>query len=1303
VSLADVRLSLLAFPQRFEAGSLTGRVLLLPAVDPTVPSPDLPAFAGTSWGLRTTVLAGVDALFGPGGAATSQVVAFNAAAPAAAGALFDAFKAELKPVAPDAPAVRAARLGGATIRKALPTSYTEAFPFERPGPGTTVGNEFGCGLRDTIPAKDKDPKPPSTFTWGALLSFALRQPLLARALGLIHDFSVPLAPADLLASGGWLYVELNPAGPVKPTPGSVRSYAARLPALAPGDERALFGAVLFPVGLAAAGDYGDALEEAATYDDGFAKVVHAAQAVTADATSGGHNELPPASDAGIDLGWDDEQVTAWLNRQLDALRARLAMPQPGIKVLEAPLGVNGYRVDVRQSAPTKIPASGGWESLCRAFSADALGAAAPLRFPAPPKPAAFSASFQDELAVEPAPVRSRHAEDEVAWLPQHFTRWQGGSLVVNDPTLFQLTGTTPVDANGTPLAVPPPTYRAPAATVPLRYGHEYEFRCRLSDLTGGGPRIEKGDKLRNPAPHPSTRVRFLRHVPPKSVRLDTHIPTEPGKAPTGIPKVASIDVWRPLLGYPEMVFAGAATSAVVASVVAAGQAAQPDGREAVGVNDPDVTHLAVAVQVRAPAHDSGPAATRDGDFRELYRSELPFPAFDPANVLDRGDPLTLTLQYVDVHNVAELEPPAAGATVLPIPRARDVRLRLTPICGDKPDYFGANAKVGLTSFVDTRADAAAETDLFAPLPPEQEEITAILLQPGSDLVQRVAERLRLSSNGLVLASRPGERVFFGASAALRHSIGPDNGSITFAAESELLGHWVIAVQVQLGRDWTWEGLRDEGLVVSRRDAPTALQRVAGQVRVSFSAPATALLGPDVPDDDRRAQTRVVFFDAIDPRPPVDAFPTNPTPRWVIEPRLRGLSGAALARATEIRLPIAVPPRQMPKLLSAGIALSPYQRDPEYSETSQRQRVLWFELDSPPLDPNDAVYARVLAYGPDPLLSGVLTHLLAPTPDVPVGGTTWFDAVRKLLPTPPDPPSLPIDPEPMRVILPGQPEDSSGLDAMVRMVEASPLPGEKQSRHFLVPLPPGLDPAAPELFGFWTYEIRIGHTALWSTAQARFGRPLIVNGVQHPPPPLRCSAARIRPKPDPTVDSRPKIVVVAPHATALFQDRRLTEPRANDPRTRIWALLYAQVVQADGATRRNVLLARAPATPRVDRDAGGTGIPTRDILGVAEFEEDAIAQRLVYLALPPDTPLSVIAVELFPSDHLLQQSVVLGDRTVYFTVDVPDLPASAPVSNSAAGFTPGKGATSDPLGAELGTQTSRRILRCSPLTPIPPTC
>ena len=108
--------------------------------------------------------------------------------------------------------------------------------------------------------------------------------------------------------------------------------------------------------------------------------------------------------------------------------------------------------------------------------------------------------------------------------------------------------------------------------------------------------------------------------------------------------------------------------------------------------------------------------------------------------------------------------------------------------------------------------------------------------------------------------------------------------------------------------------------------------------------------------------------------------------------------------------------------------------------------------------------------------------------------------------------------------------------------------------------------ALELFGFWTYEIRIGHKAIWSTAQARFGRHLRVSGVQHPAPKLSCVAHRVVPRkgPRPVFEPPARIVVTAPYATPVYADQKLTNPTEGDPRTRIWVMLYAQVMQADEA-------------------------------------------------------------------------------------------------------------------------------------------
>jgi hypothetical protein len=106
---------------------------------------------------------------------------------------------------------------------------------------------------------------------------------------------------------------------------------------------------------------------------------------------------------------------------------------------------------------------------------------------------------------------------------------------------------------------------------------------------------------------------------------------------------------------------------------------------------------------------------------------------------------------------------------------------------------------------------------------------------------------------------------------------------------------------------------------------------------------------------------------------------------------------------------------------------------------------------------------------------------------------------------------------------------------------------------------------------------------------------------------------------------------------------------------MWVMLYAQVAQADGADRRNILVDRQPAPPI----AGHQG-QTRDVIGLAKWEDAGIRDLLVQLGLPLDSPLSALAVELLPP---------VGEHT-------------------------------DPLGMQLGDV---RILRTSPLVPIPARC
>jgi hypothetical protein len=205
---------------------------------------------------------------------------------------------------------------------------------------------------------------------------------------------------------------------------------------------------------------------------------------------------------------------------------------------------------------------------------------------------------------------------------------------------------------------------------------------------------------------------------------------------------------------------------------------------------------------------------------------------------------------------------------------------------------------------------------------------------------------------------------------------------------------------------------------------------------------------------------------------------------------------------------------------------------------------------------------------------------------------------------------------------------------------------ESSRHFLLPLPEGLTSDSPGLFGFFTYELRVGHKLGWCTAQGRFGRPLRVTGVQHPAPTLQCAVSR----------DRRGIQVSAPFADPVNNGGSL---RPFPPVTQLWVLLYAQVHQADDADMRNLLLGNRAAVPRPLRWERKYQRPQAET-GTAAWSNIEINELLQLLTLGPDTPLSCLVVETIPGDQ-----------------PVPD-----------------------PVGTGLGYE---RLLRTSPLTAVPGLC
>ena len=407
----------------------------------------------------------------------------------------------------------------------------------------------------------------------------------------------------------------------------------------------------------------------------------------------------------------------------------------------------------------------------------------------------------------------------------------------------------------------------------------------------------------------------------------------------------------------------------------------------------------------------------------------------------------------------------------------------------------------------------------------------------------------------------------------------------------------------LDRDWTWDGLAHDGIVV-KRDG-----KIVGAFSLTRNGGTEAFSKPE------RGQTDLVFFDAIDPKPQPGAFPAELHPQYRIDASFEGMPAHDAELQLNIDLPITSPPSQRPQLASAGIAMSPYVRSADYSLTESRRRGLWLEFHRPPDDPNDQYFARVLRNAPDPLLSNLGDDV-----------------------TPIAEPPLAVDPEWIRVIVQGQSDDRAGLDAMQELI------GSDSSLHFMLPLPNGMDAEASDLFGFFTCELRVGHASVWSTTQGRFGPPLRVTGIQYPPPALSCAVIR---------DST-GVTVSAPFALPVLDGRSV---QTIPPRSQLWVLLYAQAEQVDGTDRRNVLLAHRRAFwERKTFDQSSRF----NAFGTATFSAAEIRSALESLAFVDGAPLSVLAVELLSNGR----------------------------------------AVSDPLGNDLGVQ---RILRTSPLTPVPHIC
>ena len=1128
-----------------------------------------------------------------------------------------------------------------------------------------------------------------------MFAYLLRQPDLARSVGFLQSATIPITDGNTFTNGGWIWIDIAPGSDffaeAQADTTLVKKYAARIPALKPGDKRNIFAAVQFPVLFdtypVPSGKFDQIFLEASEYDTGFSKIVHAYQPVNGNFIKEEEDpDSPPTKDLGVRLGWDDEQLLIWQNRQMAEDPDQPA--GSGLRV-DSPLGVSRYRVDVRLAVP-EGQAVNSWTSLAmvKAKTDIALG-----------DTLITANGSQFELGTEVYPSQLDGDIDSNFWLPSYFTQWVGKSLAVTDSEAAILHKT---DQAGVQLQN---LYDPIGEGDPgLYYSNIYNFRVRMTDFTGGGPISTDDPDKDNQGPAPVATIHFKRYVAPQAV-IWPDIPIN-GDLFTG----ASLNISRPRLSYPAVVFTKKYADPIsllkADSDAAAGNPTNGKLGRDFGLPDPDVDRVEILVEVKSLFMDNQLSVNGREPYIQLYTTYRSFPedyntgleipvTYVDANVLNLGDPTNLTalgLNPGEIDSLAEII----------LPTARDIRITMRAVCQPDMNYFGSNLSyTGLATSFFTRQESAVETNLFSGTGAEN-QLQGIYLQPDPppvifnetsrlkaflgdlnannppDMVQRLANQLGAASKGFTLVGKPGVQVQFGCSRAIRHSLSPDSSNITFSTKSDLLNHWIVAINLVLNRDWTWDAVKPDSFLVQRimkfkldgDIVGTEPLENVGYIRLGSAAGITALTNPN------RLQLNLIYLDAVEPKPQLPAiFPDIIELEYIVTPQFKTAPAADNPLILNLELPVTTNPAQVPVLASAGVALSPYIANKDYSATEAREKHLWFEFKEPPSDPNDSFYIRLLNYAPDPLLAYLTTGILENTQE----------------------PSLPVDPELIRVIASGNTtDDEAGLGAMQEMI-----PSESSALHFLIPLPPGLHAASPELFGMFTYEIRAGHKKIWSTAQGRYGRQVRITGVQHPAPTLFCSVNR----------DELTVSVSAPHAMAVFNGVNLT---ARPPRTDIWALLYAQVTQADGKSNRNILIGQKVLLTESVFNHGpvppdGTSNKDGIVYSLNTWTNIEIAQILSILGLPVSSSLSVICVEMMPDPSTYTDivgNIIDNSRSQHA--------AALPASIKAQTVKPlnravNKGAAvaesinlnyDSPLFGGLG---NFRILRTSPLTAVPFVC
>ncbi|WPU91897.1 hypothetical protein SNE25_21505 [Mucilaginibacter sabulilitoris] len=1169
------------------------------------------------------------------------------------------------------------------INKYLPEAYRNSFDFNNPRTANAkTDDSYFCALKQTNSAP-ANIVPDHTVNWAQVYGFCLQQPLMAEKLGLLHrQINLDAIPADFFKEGGWIYFEFSAQDSTtsydKLNSSQVQLYAARIPAIT--ESRHLFAPVLFPVvaDLAPTQPFDEAFRDLIRYDDGYAKIVHASQSVSINNLVEAPDGNPPVTDQGIRLGWDDEQILIWYNNSINAKR-NPADPPSSI------LSLSRYRIDVAKANDIDKKDlqenALNWESQVIVHADNLQTAGIDL------------GEFYEELGLEVSPVKHNGSPD--FWLPVFFTNWNGNSLCLPDPVaeeIFLLKEQLDKKAADLEALTGKPALRADGAgiyhqketdyTVQLKYGNTYAFRVRLTDLTGGGPAASTFSV--HPGESKIAWCPFKRHVAPQ------------------VPVIKKVDienitVTRPRLNYPAILYTGQDNSVIInelkadrirlsdlhknsitpatpdSPAVVTDPAALKESSREVSLPDPDADTISIIIEVKTLNMDREGSyhALHQIDTKEpyifLYETTRPFPAYQ----LDHnsaGDQIDLKFDFQDIPAInfgADANDLGfeGDLTVnngpLILPSARDVRLTIRTYCkAAAENYFApGDFRYSLPITLTIRKDPAKlETKplLLAPVngnddmvsiffrPPQKDtpdlrkaaSVSGRQNQTDSDVIERLANETKLVSKALTLMGADNVRTQFGCSRIIGHSLSPDYSSITFASRDDLAHKWINVLQLDLNRDWTWDILQPVAFKIKRQwrfeTEADMLELEVGEISLSKGLNWQQMDEPD------RSKTRLVFIDALDPKPGGDQLPEPIEVHYQVIPQFKDIfapdgtpafewNEAEVDIIVDNYLPIATNPVQIPEIVSVGIAVTPEDAElqlfeNQYSETSYRRKYLWVEFAEPVKDYKDTYFARILQYSADPMLA-VMPNIPHPEIEMPE-------------------PAINLEPENIRVIRNHQQIDFSGLEAMQQMIPTTD--GNLKSRHFLLPLPKGLTPESKELFGFFTYEFRIGHCLKWSMAQARHSRSIRVTGVQHPAPPMQLSIRREN-----------DVILVSSVYAQSYADGKDCTPAM--PRTEIYALLYAQVIQADGVQYRNVLIDELPLlkpvyeSDEVKREelikiqmqsyrtfytnaAPYALAPPEPPVGFSFWRMNKIRNKLRHIGIDVNAPLSVLTIELFPPNN-----------------------------------------------------------------------